>query len=167
MAEISVQILERRWLERLPECETFVRAAVEAALQQLETADPKLEISLALADDEAIRILNRDFRQKDQPTNVLAFPAPPNPVPDAPPLAGDIIVALETLEAEARAQDKALSAHLQHLIVHGLLHLFDFDHDTDENASRMEQVEIQALQQLGVGNPYNDEVPAMMEMSRG
>ena len=167
MAEISVQILETRWLDRLPECETLVRAAVEETLEKLEMLDAGLEVSLALADDGAVQALNRDYRRKDKPTNVLAFPAQQEPIPGAPRLLGDVIVALETLETEALAQGKSVGDHLQHLIVHGLLHLAHFDHDTDETAAKMEQTEIEILQQLGVGDPYDEQVPTVMELSRG
>jgi len=167
MAEIAVRILEKRWLEPLPACEGLARTAIETALQQLDMLQPELEVSLALADDETIRALNRDYRHKDSPTNVLAFPAPPNLMPEGPRLLGDIILAFETVSAEAEAQSKSLSNHLQHLVVHGLLHLLDFDHGTDEDASKMEQLEKQILQQLDVPDPYEQQAPEMMEMSRG
>jgi len=167
MAEIAVQVLEKRWLEQLPACEELARVAVETALQQLEMADSEFEVSLALADDETVRALNRDYRQKDKPTNVLAFPSPSSPLADGPRLLGDIVVAFETVGAEAEAQAKSLDDHLRHLVIHGLLHLLGFDHETDEEATRMEQMETHILRQLDVPDPYDQQLSEVMEMSRG
>ena len=167
MAEISVQVLDQQWIEALPDCEMAVRAAADAALQRLEISDPTLELSLVLADDETVQNLNRDYRLKDLATNVLAFPAAESQAPDAPRLLGDVIVARETLTREAKAQSKTLQDHLQHLVVHGVLHLLNFDHDTEESASKMEQLETRILERLGVRDPYEMRFPSAMEMSRG
>ena len=113
------------------------------------------ELSIVLADDAFVRDLNRDYRGIDRPTNVLAFPAlEPEPAGDEPALAGDVVVARETMVQEAKDQGKPPAAHLGHLVVHGVLHLFGFDHETEADAERMERLEIAILARLGVPDPY-------------
>ncbi len=130
--------------------------AVEAAFVASPLAPAgAVEISLMLTDDAAVRDLNRAWRGKDSPTNVLSFPAPALDVPGVRPL-GDIALALETVTREAEAEGKPLAEHATHLIVHGCLHLLGHDHDTIEAAQAMEAVEIDALARLGVANPYGD-----------
>ena len=105
------------------------------------------ELSLAFVDDARIQELNREFRDKDKPTNVLSFPM------DGA-LLGDIVLARETIAREAETQGKKIEDHLTHLIIHGFLHLLGYDHMDEKNASEMEAIEIAALTQLGIDNPY-------------
>ncbi len=109
----------------------------------------KQEVSLVLTDDASIRALNRNYRSKDKPTNILSFPTI-----EAPGLLGDIILARETIIAEAQRADKRLPDHLTHLIIHGLLHLLGYDHIQAQEADIMEAIEIKALAKLGIANPY-------------
>jgi probable rRNA maturation factor len=95
-----------------------------------------------------LRELNRDFRGKDKPTNVLSFPDP------APGALGDVALAFETCSAEARAQGKPLDAHLAHLVVHGTLHLLGWDHETVSEALAMEARERRTLRRLRLADPY-------------
>jgi len=117
-----------------------------------------VELTVVLTDDETIRDLNRIWRSRDKPTNVLSFPLlgpeGPAPAPDQPILLGDIVLARETIAGEASVQGKALDDHLTHLIVHGLLHLLGFDHDIDSRAEEMEALEISLLGELGLADPY-------------
>jgi probable rRNA maturation factor len=138
--EIAVQA------EGWPNCADVASRAVSAVAAQLE-APREGELSLVLSDDAQVRILNRDYRKKDKATNVLSFP-------QSGELLGDIILARETLEAEAKAKGLSFEAHLTHLIIHGWLHLQGFDHQTDETAAEMEAIEIAALATLGIDNPY-------------
>jgi probable rRNA maturation factor len=105
------------------------------------------EISLLFTDDAGIRRLNREFRGKDKPTNVLSFP-------QAGPLLGDVILAAETVRAEAALAQRPIEAHMAHLIIHGLLHLLGFDHEEDADAETMEALERAALAKIGLPDPY-------------
>ena len=97
--------------------------------------------------------LNADYRGKSGPTNVLSFPFEPPPgVPSA--LLGDLIVCAEVVRREAREQAKPARAHWAHMIVHGCLHLLGFDHQDDDEAQRMEALEVEILERLGIENPY-------------
>ncbi|MCA8891871.1 MAG: rRNA maturation RNase YbeY [Hyphomonas sp.] len=107
-------------------------------------------VSLLLADDAALHQLNRDFRGKDKPTDVLSFPAHEM---DRPQL-GDIAVALGVSARDADAQGVSLADHLTHLLVHGYLHLLGHDHEEEAEAEIMEGLEIKALASLGIPNPY-------------
>ena len=131
-----------------------VAAALETAIASFPTPP---EVSVLLADDARVRELNRDWRSKDKPTNVLSFPAwePGSPLPAEGPLPlGDIVVALETVLREAAAEGKTPEAHLAHLVVHGTLHLLGHDHEAEDEAERMETLEVRALATLGIADPY-------------
>ncbi|MGE3141728.1 MAG: rRNA maturation RNase YbeY [Hyphomonadaceae bacterium] len=106
-------------------------------------------VSLLLGDDAALRQLNRDWRGKDRPTNVLSFPAPPGAG-----MLGDIALAAETVAAEAAAQGKSFEDHMAHLLTHGFLHLLGYDHLADREAERMEMRERAILAGLGLADPY-------------
>lgn len=130
--------------------------------------DPDLcEIALLATDDARIAVLNADFRGKAQPTNVLSWPAddlapdepggtplPPEADPDGTIQLGDIALAYETCLREAEEQGKAVSDHVTHLIVHGLLHLLGYDHETEADAALMEGLEVNILCKLGLPDPY-------------
>lgn len=117
------------------------------------------EVSLLLADDAAVRALNRDFRGKDRPTNVLSFP----PGEGARGFLGDIALAAETVLTEAKNQGKTPEHHAAHLAVHGFLHLLGYDHEIESEAEAMEARERAILAELGIADPYG---PANQEPSR-
>jgi probable rRNA maturation factor len=145
-ATVAVAELSRRWKRSVPGAPRLARKAAKAALAA--AAEGPVEVSLALADDAAVRVLNRDYRGKDKPTNVLSFES------GGRPFLGDVVLALETVLAEAKAQGKQPADHLAHLVVHGVLHLLGHDHETRAEAARMERVEIAILSRLGVPDPY-------------
>lgn len=126
----------------------LARSAAEALAATIDLAG---EASLLLGDDSQIRALNARYRQFDKPTNVLSFPAGPGS-PQA--YLGDIILARETVCREAEEAGKPLADHVAHLIVHGLLHLAGYDHETDREADEMEALEREILARLDIGDPY-------------
>ncbi len=142
--------------------ETIVRRAIEAAAAAASNVQTGgAEVAVMLTDDEGIRALNRDWRGKDKPTNVLSFPAPKPPGRAAGPrMLGDIAIAYETTRREADEEHKLFAHHLSHLAVHGFLHLIGYDHETDDDAEKMESLERDILAKLGIPDPYapQDEV---------
>jgi probable rRNA maturation factor len=115
-------------------------------------------VGIVLTDDAEQRTLNRTWRGKDFSTNVLSFALtdPDEPPPGAPVLLGDVVLAFETVAREAAEQHKTLPDHLRHLVVHGVLHLIGFDHESDAEAAVMEALEIEIFAGLGVPAPYAD-----------
>lgn len=128
------------------------RAILEAAS---EVATSKGELAVVLTDDSTIQSLNRDWRDRDAATNVLSFPAAAaSGARGNDRLLGDIVIAYETTEREARAGRKPFAHHLAHLAVHGFLHLAGYDHEADEEADAMERLETAILARLDVPDPY-------------
>ncbi|WP_169308480.1 rRNA maturation RNase YbeY [Ferrimonas aestuarii] len=113
------------------------------------------ELSIRIVDNEESQSLNRDYRGKDKPTNVLSFPfeAPPMVPTD---LIGDLVISAEVVEKEAKEQQKSASDHWAHMVVHGCLHLVGYDHIEDEEAEQMEALERQILAGLGIADPYRE-----------
>ncbi|AZV18057.1 rRNA maturation RNase YbeY [Mesorhizobium sp. M7A.T.Ca.TU.009.01.3.2] len=132
----------------------LVDRAVKAAFAETGVAG-RSELSLVFTDDAHVRVLNAGWRGKDKPTNVLSFPAFPfvqgGPLP---PMLGDIVLAAETVAREAALEDKPVENHITHLVIHGLLHLLGYDHETDTEAEAMEAVERAALARLAIPDPY-------------
>ena len=124
-----------------------------------------IEVSVKLSDDSEVHSLNKAYRGKDKPTNVLSFPQiQPDLLEtlantdDGEALLGDIILAYETCRDEASAKNISFSHHVSHLIVHGSLHLLGYDHENEIDAGLMENCEINALATLGIANPYAEQV---------
>ncbi|MEQ8482055.1 MAG: rRNA maturation RNase YbeY [Hoeflea sp.] len=146
--------------------ESLAAAALRAAAMDLFVneaqpfPDEPPEVSLVLADDATMAAINAQWRQQPKPTNVLSFPAfPLTPGKMPGPMLGDIILARETVEREARDLDKPVDEHLAHLIVHGFLHLFGYDHIRAEDAEKMEAMETRILASLNLSDPYGDTEP--------
>jgi len=155
---IDIAVEAGDWDVALADYEALCRRVLKAAIEAAVELDGPVEVSVLLTDDAAVQLLNRDWRGKDKPTNVLSFPTgdADGPVRGAPELLGDIAVAFETTAREAIEQDKAFADHFCHLLVHGMLHLLGFDHETESQADEMEPLEIEILAGLGIDSPYPD-----------
>ena len=139
------------------------RAAVERTPHgELATTPAAIEVSVRLTSDEEVHALNRQYRGKDSPTNVLSFPmVQPDLLDtvtlnsdDGEVLLGDIVLAHGVCARAAGERGVSLSEHFTHLVVHGVLHLLGYDHQTDEDAEAMEAIERDALAALGLADPY-------------
>ena len=147
---IEVEIEDEAWTRALPDVVARVERAAVAALGAVEG-----DVVVLLTDDAAVHDLNARFRDRDQPTNVLSFPA----AESAAPHLGDLVLAWGVCAAEAEAQGKALADHLTHLTVHGVLHLLGRDHVVEAEAEAMEAEERTLLASLGVADPYRPHEP--------
>lgn len=145
---IEIEVEASGWTAALGDAESVVDTAAKAALGSVEG-----DLVVLLADDATVQDLNKRFRDKDKPTNVLSFPAAESAFPHL----GDVVLGLEYCVAEAEAQGKTLKAHLSHLVVHGVLHLLGYDHIEDEEAEEMEGEERTILGGLGFADPYAGE----------
>jgi probable rRNA maturation factor len=149
----------------LPGAGDLARRAARAALAGAARRDGRrvggaAELSLVLADDALLHHLNRQYRRVDKPTNVLSFPGGVASADGdcvgaaAPAMLGDVVLAVETVAAEATAQGKPMADHFSHLVVHGVLHLLGYDHLAAGEAAAMESLEIEVLAGLGIADPY-------------
>jgi probable rRNA maturation factor len=159
--EVNVSVSNDAWLTACRDAESVAEGAARTALaaSRPPAADTKMLLGIVLTDDIEQRALNRTWRGKDASTNVLSFTMidPVEPPPSgAPTLLGDIVLAFETVALEAAEQRKKIADHLTHLVVHGVLHLIGFDHETDAEAAVMEARETEILAALGVPAPYAD-----------
>ena len=161
--DIDILIEDDRWQQA--GIDALAHQAIDATLDHLDVAGA--ELSLLACDDARIATLNADFRDKPTPTNVLSWPeedlAPdlpgaepraPRPDPGGAISLGDIAIAYDTCAREAAEQGKPFAAHVTHLIVHGTLHLLGYDHIRDQDATRMEALEVEILGKLGLPDPY-------------
>ena len=154
-ASVEVTVSCQAWFDGCPDAATIAAGAAQAAVANSTEAGAFI-VDVTLSDDAEQRRLNRKYRGQDVPTNVLAFPqgAPNAPHPDGPILLGDVVLAFETVRREAAEQQKPITNHLRHLVVHGVLHLLGFDHEKAAEAAAMEAREIEILAKLGVPDPY-------------
>jgi probable rRNA maturation factor len=144
--------LELQWateIESLPTTEDFERWTKQALQGRREEA----ELTIRLVDEEESQQLNREYRDKDRPTNVLSFPADLPAVVESP-LLGDLVICAPVVLREAREQNKTAEAHWAHMVVHGVLHLLGYDHQNESEATEMERTEAALLGEMGFDNPY-------------
>jgi probable rRNA maturation factor len=153
------------WRRHLADPEDVCRRAFAATLARVPTPPwlARAEVGVLLTDDATVRRLNAGHRGEDRATNVLAFPTfeqiledAPGHLPPGPLPLGDVVLALETVRAEAAAQRKPFPDHVSHLLVHGCLHLLGYDHQSARDATGMEELERAILEQLGIPDPYAD-----------
>jgi probable rRNA maturation factor len=153
---LDISVPSRLW-RGLPQARTIARETIAAAAADSGPSEGG-DVSLCLADDATLRALNLRWRGLDKPTNVLSFPsAPPDRLGETTTL-GDIALAYETLAREAEDLRVPVADHYRHLLTHGFLHLIGYDHETDEEAERMEALEARILARLGAADPYGREV---------
>lgn len=162
--DIDVVIGHAAWRDTLEDPVALCRGAAKAALDAAGFGPlaPRVELGVRLADDAELRRLNHRYRGRDAPTNVLSFAAsdatpghlPALPEDGAPLALGDVVMALETVRDEAGAQGKSVADHVGHLVVHGVLHLVGYDHESDADAKIMEWLETAVLAGLGIADPY-------------
>jgi len=143
-----------------PDADAVIRRAVTEAAAAVEV-DAETELAVMLTDDAGIRTLNKNWRGIDKATNVLSFPAlqPERPRADGDPpqMLGDIAIAYETTRRESEEESKPFDHHLSHLVVHGFLHLMGYDHETDDEAEIMENLERDILARLQISDPYAEQ----------
>lgn len=174
--EIAANIQDSEWENLVPNLEDLYCQATNRVIEALDEKEgispgshkkATVEISFLFTDDANIQTLNREYRDQDKPTNVLSFPDTEisevalveSAKLDESLFFGDIILARETIFAEATVQQKSILDHLNHLLVHGLLHLAGYDHIDDDEAEIMEALEIKILEGLGISNPYDEVSP--------
>lgn len=156
---IEALVEDERWAAA--GIETIAERAARAALAAAGRDPEQHEIGILACDDARIAGLNAEFRDRNQPTNVLSWPAFAGTVPEPPGLPGegplflgDLALGYETCAAEAAAAGLTLADHAAHLVVHGVLHLLGHDHEDDGEADAMEALETKILASMGVANPY-------------
>lgn len=146
--EIAVSVEHPAWKKKWPQAKRDISDLLRAAARREEVRPaPGGVVSVVLADDAALRRLNRTFRGKDKPTNVLSFPDVAEPL-------GGMAVGYQTVISEAKEQNKQFVNHAKHMILHGFLHLLGYDHILKRDARLMEGIEIAILTDLGIPNPY-------------
>jgi probable rRNA maturation factor len=153
MIEIDVNVACEGWPEEAA-LTAMAHHAFSAAMDVLELEE-HFNVSLMFTDDAAVQILNRNWRGKNKPTNVLSFPAGESVSDSEIEFLGDIALALETVQREAEDEGKPFEHHTTHLLVHGFLHLCGYDHETGEaDAEEMETLERAILARLAIADPY-------------
>ena len=162
---LALEIEDPRWTQALPNAAELLEKAIGLALADVNDDTRTIEVGVRLVDDGTIQGLNRDWRGRDKPTNVLSFPlGDPGPVddPDFPWLIGDIVMSFDTVTAESIRDGKSLEHHIAHLAIHAALHLIGHDHEDEAEADAMEAVEVKLLAGLGIADPYQSAGDAPM-----
>jgi len=160
MIHVDITVESPAWETIQTDWESLIRTSAQKTFEKLGFQNNGVELSIVLADDPFIQDLNKQYRDKDSPTNVLSFPQfEPEELETLEgtiPL-GDMIFAFETIAREAGEQEKSFTDHTTHLIVHSILHLLGYDHEEEEAAEEMENLEVSILCEMGVKNPYESD----------
>jgi probable rRNA maturation factor len=151
---VDVFVEEDQWIKTLPLCEDLCSKAIKASFEYKDLIKESFHVNIILANNEYLQKLNREFRGQNKPTNVLSFPSETDYTDDDENMLGDIFLAIETIKEEASFDSKSFEDHLQHLVIHGFLHLLSYDHEIDSDAKIMEDLEIKILESMGIKNPY-------------
>ncbi len=183
--EVEIAVEDPRWEAADFDLQALAERAAGMALEAAGTPPGEWSVSVLATDDAEIAKLNAEWRGKEKPTNVLSWPAfglappepgarPPHPPgraphdpPDEPVCLGDVALAWETIMREAGETGLEAEAHLTHLILHGVLHLLGYDHETDADAALMEGLESRALAAAGYADPYAADAAARTSAPRG
>lgn len=154
------------WVKYDKKIESYIENLVEKTLSNTDffkslSENHEVEVSIVLTHDKEIQNLNKIYRDKNEPTNILSFPVlSPEDIKNGNFLLdnfiaiGDIILSFEMVESQAKEQNKTFHNHLAHLIIHGVLHLIGYDHKSEDEAKIMEDLEIKLLKELEIPNPY-------------
>lgn len=167
--DVKVDVLApaEQWIQAIEDISQLVTKTVEAAVKISQKINQNCEVCVVLSDDFELQVLNKEYRGIDSPTNVLSFPSDSIDKEDnesaynfsgKPLMLGDIVIAYETMQKESLNSDTPLADHLAHILIHGVLHLCKFDHENDKDAQIMESMEIAILKELGVKNPYINDI---------
>lgn len=140
--------MDDRWVDFLSSWEEKISQAFEKVSEILDEDFSSQEVSIVFSNDEEVQNLNKTYRHKDSPTNVLSFPS------ELIEELGDIILSYETVMKESEEEHIAFLDHTLHLIIHGFLHLLGYDHEKEDEAEIMENTEIEILKALNIKNPY-------------
>jgi probable rRNA maturation factor len=143
---VMINVKEANWQKVMPNFHRMIDNTIKAVAVYVPLAG---DISILLTNDAEMQTINKQYKKKDKPTNVLSFPQ------NEKGIIGDIIVSLETVQREAHEQEKSFYDHFSHMIVHGALHLMGYDHEKSKKAQKeMEELEVEILADLGVDNPF-------------
>ena len=160
--DVLIDVDDERWLEWYTpdQWHSLLHKIVQHVLDELKM-QTRVEISILLTNDAEIQALNSEYRGKDKPTNVLSFPNLSeeelrflHKVQVHPVMLGDLVLAFETLLEEAKNEKKPFLDHFNHLVVHGMLHLLGYDHESDADEECMKEKEVTILKSLNINNPY-------------
>lgn len=152
MLEINLQNVSSE--KQIPNIQVLTDWALLTLKPHLEQG----ELTIRIVDAAESQMLNQQYRKKDKPTNVLAFPFASFPdIEISDPIIGDVVICAEIVNQEAKQQGKSHTEHWAHIVIHGVLHLLGYDHIISADAERMEALEIDLLQQLGYANPYESD----------
>ncbi len=149
--DIDIQIVTESQ-DNLPKDAQLTQWATEA----IQRFQPVAEMTIRIVEKQESQQLNRDYRCKDNPTNVLSFPFESPPEIELP-LLGDLVICKDVVETEAKEQNITVESHWAHMIVHGVLHLLGYDHIEDDEAEEMESLETQIMLEMGFADPYLEE----------
>jgi probable rRNA maturation factor len=166
---VVVSVTDDVWLETCPSIERISWNAASAVRAHPASGcgGDAGEITVALANDAMVRRLNHDYRGMDKPTNVLSFNALPSAAPGIVAPLGDIVLGFETVRRESGEFQRPLEHHVQHLVVHGCLHLLGHDHETEVEAEAMEALETEILRGIGIPDPYTRQSMAFAAVGSG